>query len=122
MKQQVIDYVSNSKLVGAITIPQLLVFKCDQCDDMLFNIDSCETITITHKTCERLAIDQLPNDQFIGAGQLAQLLNKSLRLVKSNKRINRGFIIHKKIGKRKLYYKPSVDQYIKTGDGRILIV
>jgi hypothetical protein len=67
------------------------------------------------------AIHQLPIGLFISAGAAADVLGVTKQAFSKNSRIKRGFIYSCKAGDKKLFFRPSVEAFSKSNDGRIRI-
>jgi hypothetical protein len=123
MVEIVSEYICHSLLIGEMKIPELPIISCNtpECSQVFLSYSSCKVIEAYYQEEESIAIDSLPIGEFISGKDAANLLEISMKDFWKHFKIKRGFIISKRLGDKKYYYKPSVEAFAKTNDGRIRI-
>jgi predicted transcriptional regulator len=113
------SYPFESKVLGDVSVPGLEYFQCQGCGDVLFSSVMAQKAYEYLELVEREAIGSLPVKEFISQTEAADVLGITKQAFSKNPRIKRGFIYFTKVGEKKLFYKKSVEEFSRTGDGRI---
>lgn len=114
-------YPFSSKVVGQISVPNVKYTKCQNCHDILIDFDQSVIMTEYIKEQERKAITSIPIRDFISLNQAADLLGVTKQAFSKNERIKRGFVYSVETDGRVLYYRKSVEEFKKSGDGRVRV-
>jgi hypothetical protein len=120
------DYPFESKIVGRVLVPKVLVQKCTnpECGEIFLSPDAYDKIFAYMKEKEREAIDnvKLSKDELLSARQTHEYLKITRQaLSKPKSKYQRGFIFWRMLDKTKVYFRKSVEQFKETGDGRYLL-
>ena len=103
--------------VGNVTVYNVTYEKCSNCGKIFFPMETF--IALCHerqKILDSWIISQ-PMNQFLSSRETAIILNVTPQFLSKNKKIKQGLIFQAKKGKSTYYFKKSVEQYKKTGDG-----
>lgn len=126
MTESIGDYSTSTCILGKVILTNISQIKCqtENCDRVSFTYNMANLINERLDQLEEIEINKLPIGDFIDRDELCKILKCTARELSRMPRVRRGFIMYKKFGKNRLYYKPSVDKYIASGnkDGRILLV
>lgn len=111
----------KSKIVGNVIVPKVELEECKKCGDQL--LDNAASLKVAEyiKAKEAEAIGRQPISEFIDAQKVTEILGISKQALSKNPRIQRGFILTRKLGNYNFYLKESVLKYKESGDGRILL-
>lgn len=112
-------YRLRTKELGEIRVPNIAYLACKACDERLLDPEQAKNVTSYAREQVSKAISNLPVGQFVSMVDAAELLGISKQAFSKNARIRRGSIYSQRLGDRLYYYKPSVDAYKNTGDGRV---
>ena len=113
------DLEIRDKILGNFIVPDTEYEECEMCGEKLYSPVTIRDIEKEEDLIKKKLLIRRSLEEFILAAEAAQILGCSRQAVHKHKRIRRGFI-HFVIHNDKIYYlKKSVEQYKKTGDGRI---
>lgn len=111
----------ESLLLGEIQLSAVEPLRCSKCDELLLDVVAWELADELQSNYEAEAIARLPIADFITPKDAYVFLDVSRQAFHQSNRIKNGCIIFTTIGDTKLYYRPSVEEYARSGDGRIRI-
>jgi hypothetical protein len=116
------DYSFDTKELGIVVIPLVNFYTCGDCGDKSLLAKEARRVDAYINAKVAAAIGDLPIGSFITLNEAAELLGISKQAFSKHKRISRGFIYFVRKGNQKLYYKPSVEKFRDSQDGRILLL
>lgn len=111
----------KSKAIGNINVPGVSYSKCASCHDILVDFDQSIKMSNYFKEQEKKAIESIPISEFVSLNEAADILEISKQAFSKNPRVKRGFVYSAVVGGRQVFYRKSIEQFKRSGDGRILI-
>lgn len=105
--------------LGIVAIPNATYWQCDKCQQRLYPLVSVRLIEATKKQRTQELIRSYPLQEFLNAAETAALLGTSRQALHKNRRISHGFIYSASIGGKRFFLRQSVEQFKRTGDGRL---
>ncbi|MBT4288436.1 MAG: YgiT-type zinc finger protein [Deltaproteobacteria bacterium] len=111
----------KSKTVGNITVPNIKLEECKKCGNQLLDDVASLKVSEHVRSKETEALGRQPISDFIDAQETVKILEITKQALSKNPRIQRRFILARKLGKYNFYLKDSVLKYKESGDGRILL-
>jgi len=121
MNRKVVTYVFNSKLVGQVLVPNIEMLVCASCKYKVLTISAAQGVSAFVKAKEVAAIGDLPVKLMLSLDEAADHFQVSKQAISKHPKIKAGFVITCKKGRSNLYYRPSLEAFYATGDGRIPI-
>ena len=115
------DHLCRSKILGDVLVPLVEVESCMSCGASKLSTEAEGKISDYLKMLEKDAINSLPADILISAGQAAAILGVSKQAFSKNPKIKKGFVYFTYVGTKKFYFKSSVQLFKTSGDGRFPI-
>ena len=115
------DHLCRSKILGDVLVPLVEVESCMSCGASKLSTEAEGKISDYLKMLEKDAINSLPADILISAGQAAAILGVSKQAFSKNPKIKKGFVYFTMIGTKKFFFRSSLKLYKKSGDGRFPI-
>ena len=111
------SYVYQDEYVGDISIEGVPYYQCE-CGSVLFTEEIAARIEEERKSLINRYLSEYPVKDFLTVAETVVKLGITKQGLHKNKGINRGFIYSTLLGGCKIYLKQSVDQYLRTKDGR----
>lgn len=112
----------DDNLIGQFFVFGVEWKECSSCNKKRFPISTVEKIEEAMDRRREELLMGKPIKAFINSAQAILLLKCTRQAFNKNKRIKRGFIYHVNRDGVKDYLRESVEQYKKTGDGRIALI
>jgi biotin operon repressor len=113
------DLSLSDKILGDYVISDTEWDQCDGCGEILYSPVTMRDIEKTEAQIKTELLLNKPLKEFILGPEVSEMLGCSRQAIHKHKRIRRGFIHFVKHNNKMFYLKESVEQYVKTGDGRI---
>jgi len=104
--------------VGTIPVEGVTCLICNDCGGILFSEEFVDKLELVRRKRIQEGIKSYPLKDFVTTIETAAMLGITKQALHKHKRISKGFIYHTKIGNIIVYLKPSVERFVKTGDGR----
>lgn len=105
--------------IGEVFVPDVIFHECVNCDESYLVKAQAGRVMRFVESMIAAAIAKLPIGDFVSMHAAAESLGVTKQAFAKNKRIKRGFIYNFNIDGRSYYYRPSVEAFKATGDGRI---
>ena len=112
-------YTTRTVNFGIVEVPGIPQYRCDACGAVDLPAGAASQVDAYLGRAEADAIARLPVGKFIDSAESTLLLGVSKQAFSKNRRVRRGFIYSRDVGKFRLYYEPSVEAFKSTQDGRI---
>lgn len=112
-------FIQKDKSIGDYYVDDVMYYECDNCSSFLLPPVTCKKLEREREKIIQQYVKNNPIDAFVSASQAAKILGISRQAFSKHRRIKKGFIYKTKLGGKTFYLKTSVDQFKRTGDGRI---
>jgi hypothetical protein len=113
-----IDLQVDNFQVGRFNLADAEIFECPDCKSRLYTYETAKRIDDQVERMVSDFLEMFPVKDYITLNEAAEILQVSKQAFSKNGRIKRGFIYSRDIGGRRLFLKPSVIEFKKSGDGR----
>ena len=115
------DYVHKSKIIGEVLVPAIELKECQGCGEVTLSPKANNEVNNYVAEQELNAINTLPANDLISAGQAASILQVTKQAFSKNSKFKKGFVYSIMIGAKKAYFRSSIELFRRTGDGRFPI-
>ena len=119
--RRTVDYPVNSRILGNEIVPLVEIAECPNCGETTLSAEAEREISGYLSILEEEAFATLPAVDLISAGQAAEILGVSKQAFSKNPKIKKEFVYYTRVGAKKVYFKPSVELFKVTGDGRFTL-
>lgn len=106
------------KYIGVYKTQVLDFYKCNDCGSILYTPLSAKQLEQDRDLALEKLLQSLPLCAFISPTETADLLGITRQALHKHRRIRRGFIFQTIFGGKTVYLRDSVEQFLRTGDGR----
>ncbi len=109
--------------VGTVTLEAADYWECPSCGDTVLPDAAFEALDRRRASLQRALVNALPfAASFVSAGDAARLLGVTRQALHKNRGVRAGLIYSVCLGRQTFYVRRSIEEYLKTGDGRYPLV
>ena len=109
--------------VGTVTLESADYWECPSCGDTVLPDSTAQALDRRRAAMLRALVDSLPfTASFVSAGEAARLLGITRQALHKNRGIRAGLVYSATLGRDTFYVRRSIEEYLKTGDGRYPLV
>jgi hypothetical protein len=111
----------DDPFVGSYSVADSVYFECPKCHERLLTPDTLGKIEEGRRRKLEDWLRNQPFGNFVSASEAARLLKVSRQALHKSRKFRIGLIYGALLDGKRYYYRPSLFQYLRTGDGRLPI-